>query len=467
MAIFRKSFLVVMLLALAGTLANAQIGFAVPGSASPLNCSAFAGMALLRPEGFTERVGDILITCTGGTALPLGSQVPRTNITLFMSPVNITSRLLDPLSGLSEALLLIDDPGSSLPTGASGLYGPKAPQSLCASMVGCAAFAQLDGSGVYPVASTTAEGGTNAANVYQGYVGAAGDNTVTFWGVPVLPPELAGVQRTFRITNLRVPTVGLAEQQQISAFLSASNFAALPVPAASSLVGQVGPPMTATVDPAPAGGASPFAQCVAPGGATLAAKLHFSERLGTGFKTRVVPLTDVAWASTLPNTGTPGQNIPGNIFYGSESGFILPAATATIGPVTYVAGLADFGTRLKAVFTNIPAGIKVYVSTTNANGYAVPGGTGITPYAVLVAGNQSDEANTDGAVITPLSSGAVPGSDGLTAVPLTPDASGSATAVWEVVNTNPNTLDVTLTFSVYIGYDGVPATHGAARIANE
>ena len=31
----------------------------------------------------------------------------------------------------------------------------------------------------------------------------------------------------------------------------------------------------------------------------------------------------------------------------------------------FVAGLADYGTRLKAVFTNIPTGVSVYVSAAN------------------------------------------------------------------------------------------------------
>ena len=126
-------------------------------------------------------------------------------------------------------------------------------------------------------------------------------------------------------------------------------------------------------------------------------------------------------------------DIPGGGYGGfssnNESGFILPAATGTVGGVTYTAGLADFGTRLKAVFTNIPSGVQLYVSTTNAGSYAVPGGTGTAPYAVLVGSSQSNDASNDGASIAPLTAGTVAGSDGLTAYPLTPDGTGTAAAI--------------------------------------
>jgi uncharacterized repeat protein (TIGR01451 family) len=468
---YRTWFAAAAFLALATGLANAQVGVATGGSGGAFACSAnVAGAPQLRQESYTELLGDIVISCTGGLTMPAGSAIPTTNITVYVfSAVSLTSRFLD-TSGASEALLLVDEPGSGTPTGVAGNYGPKAPQTFCSTAQqqqaggsACGLFVGTDpgtSGGPYQVAVSTSGGSIAAANVYQGKVGDFGAYSVTFYSVPVLPPALHGVSRTYRITNLRIPTAGMAGGSSISAVISTNGPTTLPVGSPSSPVGIIGNAMMATVDPAPPGGASPFSQCVAPQGAALAARVHFTEGFATMFKTRVVPLTNATWASTVPNAGTPGQNIPGGVYGGffsnNESGFILPSATGTVGTVTYTAGLTDFGTRLKAVFTNIPSGVQLYVSTTNASSYSVPGGTGTAPYAVLVGSSQSNDATNDGAVIAPLTAGTVAGSDGLTAYPLTPDGTGTAAAIWEVVNANPGALD-TLTFSVYIGYNGTPA----------
>jgi len=466
---YRKWFAAMAFLALASGLANAQVGVATGGSGQAFACSAnVAGVPQLRQEGYTELLGDIVISCTGGATLPAAAAIPTTNITVYVpNAQSITSREFGSPSGASEALLLIDEPGSGIATGAAGNYGPKAPQTLCSTAQqqqaggsACGAFVGSDpgrSGGPYQVAVSTSGGATAAANVYQGKIGAFGANSVTFYNVPVLPPALAGVSRTYRITNLRAPMAWVASGSLIYAAISTSGGTSLPGAGYALEVGVLGNAMIATVDPAPSGGGSPFSQCAAPQGAALTARVHFTEGFATMFKTRVAPLTNTTWASTVPNIWTPGQNMPGGLYGGfaqnNESGFIFPAATATVGAVTYTAGLADFGTRLKAVFTNIPSGVQLYVSTTNAGSYAVPGGTGTAPYAVLVGGY---DATNDSAVIAPLTAGTVAGSDGLTAYPLTPDATGTAAAVWEVVNANPGAID-TLTFSVYISYNGTPA----------
>jgi hypothetical protein len=79
-----------------------------------------------------------------------------------------------------------------------------------------------------------------------------------------------------------------------------------------------------------------------------------------------------------PTTAVP-QNVPGFI-YNSESGFILPGLTgfSAIGS-TLVAGLADYGTRLKATFNNVPSGVSLYVSTRDVTNEFNT--TNITPYA--------------------------------------------------------------------------------------
>ena len=112
------------------------------GGGSMLACfTSVTVTPALRGEGLSEPTGDIVFSCTGGTAIAQGGYIPSVNITIFYN-TNVTSRIL-PTAGpqasnnTSEALLLIDEPGSGLPG-----YGPSLPQTLCASpLTGCAAAA--------------------------------------------------------------------------------------------------------------------------------------------------------------------------------------------------------------------------------------------------------------------------------------------------------------------------------------
>ena len=464
MADFRRWFTALAVLALMAGLASAQIGTASGSATGPLTCTANAAATpQLRPEGYTELVGDILITCFGGPALVPGAAIPTTNITIYVSPsVPITSRLIG--SG-SEVLLLIDDPGSTLPTGANdgnAGFGPRAAQKLCTSLTGgCPAFVGVDktglGAGTYEVMSGTLPTGpafaasTDVANIYQGVVGALGPHTVTFYGVPVLPPVTSGVSRTFRITNLRIPTVNpLAggAGSPIQVFISTNPSQALPLALASLPVGVIGLPTTYSSNLGPL---NPFAQCT-PQARQLTATLTYREGFATAFKTRVVPFPTTApgtaYSAEAINTGI--QNVPGGTYGGfssnSESGFIYPVSGGT-------AGLADYGTRLKAVFTNIPAGVTLYVSTTSSGPASPIGGSSVVPTAILVATGQTlaTEAGSDGAAFSGGIAATTTGSDGLGAVALSPTAGGVATAVWEITNANPSAPD-SVTFSVYIGY---------------
>ena len=496
---FRRWFIALSVLALMAGLATAQIGtYTAPGSvAGALGCTANAASTpQLRAEGYTELAGDILITCTGGAPPAVGSLVPTTNITVYVQPsLNVTSRLMSTTTQASEALLLIDDPGSTLPTGPIGGWGPKAPQIPCAQLTtgGCTTYAGTAADGVgtlYYVASSSATAPyTPAANVYQGVLNQLGPNTITFYGVPVLPPVTSGISRTYRVTNVRVPTVGLGSQQGISAFISTNPSTILPITQSNLSVGIVAQGL-ATVAPVIT---QVFAQCdTTKNGAYQSAYLTYSEGFATAFKTRVVPLSATTYAAESTNNGiAPSaliQNIPGGLYPGfsqnSESGLIQPLVTSSKG---YTAGLADFGTRLKAVFTNIPAGVTLYVSVTNVAGTSIAaapsaglggiGGQDVShPYAVLV-GTISGDANSDSTTFAPILAGASGTVDGHLgnatytngAYPLTPNASGVAAAVWEVTNSNNGTLE-TLQFAVFIGYVPVGATtanpYGLPQITN-
>ena len=492
MADFRKWFIVLAVIACMAGVASAQVGIATPnGSTSAeLVCSANgAGVPFLRPEGFTELVGDIVITCTGGPAYTVGTVVPTTNITVFTVPtVPITSRLLSASNGASEALLTIDEPGSGEATGATGSYGPNAPQvgcTLTAEFGGptgsCGAVVALDGSGKYEVAVSPGTT-TNAPNVFQGQIGGFGNsnqtNSVTFYNVPVLPPATAGVSRVFRITNVRVPVPGYLSTTPLQVFISTSPSTVLPLVQSTIAVGVVGPQLQVGT-----GKVTTFQQCVPQGPnsntVALSTTLSYTEGFATAFKTRVVPggnTLNIAgtvpgqYAAEQPNTGNPPQNIPGGLYGGfsqnSESGLIFPSFTGTSNGLTATAGLADYGTRLKALFYNLPAGVSLYVSANSVNGTpSVIGGFSTTPYAVLVATSSSAEATPDsfgtggtfGIAGNTNKNGAILSSTGVPVVQLTAQSNNTYEAVWEVTNSNPSAID-NLQFGVYIAYSPTSPT---------
>ena len=110
MVAFRRVITALAVLALFTGFALAQVG----PTGQPLSCTTQVAVTpQLRGEGFTEQTGDITINCTGGSTLAPGSPIPLINITVSYN-ATVTSRLL--ASGTtnvpSEALLLIDEPGS-------------------------------------------------------------------------------------------------------------------------------------------------------------------------------------------------------------------------------------------------------------------------------------------------------------------------------------------------------------------
>jgi len=349
MADFRRWLTVLAVIAVLAFSASAQVGSATGSAGAPLACTASAaGTPTLRPEGYTELVGDILITCTGGGTLTIGAAIPTTNIVVYTTPaVPITSRFLS-ANGASEAVLIIDEAGTTEATGATGGYGPQAPQVPCTYLQqqalggsACPAFVGVDGSGKYQVAVTAAGGATPAANVYQGKLGDFGTvgNAVAFYNVPILPPATGGVQRVYHITNVRIPVPSyFSPTAVIGAFISTSGNQALPLAQTQLNIGVVGPFMKAAVT-----NVASFQQCQ-PETLAVSANLVFTEGFATGFKTRVVPggslngtpgvNTNIQYAAEGTNTSPAIQNIPGGNYGGfsqdSESGFIFRDSPARL-----------------------------------------------------------------------------------------------------------------------------------------
>jgi len=378
--------------------------------------------------------------------------------------------------------LLIDEPGSgiALPTNQQGItaggqgIGPAANQNAClnasntfplqgASPGGCVQVVNNvtvpgTGGGVIPVMSS--QGGGAPANMYLGIVNS---NQVTFQGVPILPPVTAGSTRVFRITNIRANVNGLGGGllngiTQLQASVAISGSTSLPVNNPVVIAGFIQPGLSTAVTSA----GTSFLQCNSVTNANTAL-LRFSENFGTAFKTRVAPIG----VNANGQTGTPTalQNIPGTI-YNSESGFVIPYGVfGTLGGIQTTSaqvGLADYGTRLKAVFSNIPTGVSVFVTTTNVSSLTAattvaPAPTSVSSYAVLVNGETTPDGNGSVPALAPTSSV----NTNTLAVAQVPVVGGSATAVWEVINTNPAALE-TFSFGVYISYtanqnQGTPA----------
>src|SRR5580693_1366921 len=75
---------------------------------SPMQCTISSVPANSRTSGHAELVGDMVLTCNGGTPTPVGQPIPLGTIAIVLD-TPVTSRMLS--SSWSEALLLVDEPG--------------------------------------------------------------------------------------------------------------------------------------------------------------------------------------------------------------------------------------------------------------------------------------------------------------------------------------------------------------------
>jgi hypothetical protein len=429
-------------------------------STDPLSCtSQAAGTPQLRSEGLAEQTGDILITCSGGATLATGTTIPQANIVVQFN-ASVTSRVLNSnVNGYPalDSLLFIDDPQSGLSAPVVN-WGPAAPQNLCANPAsGCVQYVgrvdpytgDAEGGGVNVALDTAgtyyaSAGKAATTNVYQALL--TGPNQITFFGIPVLPPAAVGISRAFRITNVRLNASALGSSfGQAVAFISTNNYSALPISNPSPVVGYVQPGL-GTVSVTAVN--SPYAVCIAQtkGGATWqAATVNIPENFGTAFKTRVVPQTTVADGNLLAGTlqNLTSQFAPGATF-NSESGLIFQ----NLSGQGAVAGLADFGTRLKLKISNLPAGATVYLPTT----VKTAGATGYT-YAGLV----TSETVSDGTSFP--SAGTLDASGGTyAALPST------GIAVYEILGANASLVE-TLQIPVFVTYTKNQVDPGTAKVA--
>ena len=419
MADFRKwlfAFAVVALMLGLQVPANAQFG-----SGPAFACVANAGVPpIVRSEGVTELVGDLILNCTGGTPTPAGNPIPLSNVQIFLN-TNITSRLLNS-SNVSEATLLIDEPFPTgqppVPGGAPSVAGSPQGQYACAAVnsTNCASIGVgptgINNIGVGPIGSNGPYAGTTGRpNVFQGFQN--GVNSVAWLGVPIDAPgtNAAGQlnTRVIRITNVRANACLLGVSStliptQIVMYISVNGSQQVTINNPQQTVAFIQPGLIV------GNRTANFLQCnnlngnflntftgIAAGPTNITA----TEGFASSFKVRNFAQVSSQANGALnllpqgaPNTQIGYQNVPG-FSYNTESGFVAnptngPGATG-FGLGGGAVGLADTGTQLTFSFAGLGAGVNLFVPNTiglfpagTSAGASAVGATGQTGTAVLV-----------------------------------------------------------------------------------
>jgi hypothetical protein len=450
MADFRKSALAVA--SVACFLGITGVASAQQNTLNGITCFANAATPQQdRAEGITELVGDIVLSCTGGTPTLLGTPVPTVNITVALN-TQVTSRLVGGTTNVTESLLMINDPQPG--------FQNLCPATSSVNFACPAAPASVNGTGF-----GGAKGGTqytgSVPNVFQGVLTAA--NQLTFFNVPVDPP---GVQTgsvaptlTLRITNVRANASALGAPTGFSTSTiseSISTSAGIPIANPLQTVGSVftglvsksvtgvsSTASTVTTYGGSSGSAPTLTQCSSRSlsssniSAALVEYVNFSEGFATSTKLR--------YANSLTQESIPGnsQNVEGGLVLNSNP-------TATNGQ--FIGG-ADFATRVKLTFGSIPAGVTIYVpltlpSNTLSNGSA-------TEVMTLTQGESTPFNPTPASAVTNLPTFFY---GGFSAVALT---SGAGVAVYEVTSQQAISQNTIETFSVpvLVTYTASPSTN--------
>lgn len=435
MVAFRKLFPVLALFAL-------FLGLSSTASAQ-LTCVANSGVPpIVRSEGLTELTGDVVIQCSTGTILPAPFLA---NFQIFLN-TNITSRLA---GGLSEALLMIDEPLVSRQVGTATPF--------CVSPDNASNSAGGPGSALAAPACNPATAGVNyqqgTYTVFRAIKSAQGENSVVWPGIPVIPPG-TNETRTFRITNVRanaaqIGTSSTLIPNQVTMFISISASQSLALSGPQQTVAFVQQGLLFDVrNCANSGGvgtAGNFVQCVSQnrdlfndpnrtGGSAAQFGLRFREGFQTAFKKRIE---------------TPAQDasLPGQVF-NTESGFVRSADTVLNS--TQPVGQATQGTRVAARFNNVPAGTRIFVGTTGA----AIAGSSATVAAALVSTDLAGGGSSSGGVSLVSATAAITCVSGSSTVANAAEitiTNGTGLAVWEITTSDPSLVE-TLFFPVAVAF---------------
>jgi len=451
MADFRKSMIVLAAIALL----LATVGTA---SAASMTCTSNAAATQMRAEGQTEKGGDFILTCTGGTPVDPLNNAPVVNITVFLNTTDVTSRILTASDNATEALLMVDEPA-------------EANQKVCTvaneqTNSGPTPSCPVVGFG----ASATDPYASPAYNVFQGqWGGLTARNEIIFSGVPIAAPGTLGGTRTIRITNIRANASEVAiavsgAPSSVTETLGVSNPTVLPITSnnATQTIGLVQLGLITTLgSPAP----SNFPQCVSTilnNG--LAGVINLNKGFGAAFKVRNQATTPTAPAALV------AQDVPGGT-YNTETFFYNPVTIDTV--IGASGGLADAGTRFRIKFSNVPAGVTVavpvdagYCASVTGNCTAIGpvwGQSAPTPapnlYVHLTAGEVgaysalSGDDTTSGSCGTALCSNFYD---------VSLDSTGAGEAVYEVLQANTSSLSEFLSIPFYVSYTANPGSNSPA-----
>ena len=394
--------------------------------------------------------------CTGGDP----NRALTANFQLFLN-TNITSRLLS--GGLSEALLMIDEPGAARLNrdGSASLsttpfcVAPNSRSNSTPTETGTRPTATanvpglpvggLFGDGTVPGCNPTVANQNYQQNTYTIFRGqpataanGAANAAVVWPGIPIVPPG-SNQTRTVRITNIRANAAGVPASTslvptQIFSFLSISASQSLALNNPQQAVAFVLPGLqfdVRTCAGSSSGVPRTWVQCVSepgasntlfnnpssagPFGAQLG--LRFREGFQTAFKTRI----EEAQLNSIPG-----------VVFNTESGFVRATTDGLAG-----VGVADAPTRVAARFTNVPAGTKIFVSTTSVQNDANSDQGSSTASAVLVS---SDASGAGGLALPSTTSLSCTGNPTSAAAEV-PITNGSGMAVWEVTAANSANID--------------------------
>ncbi len=500
MADFRRCLYALALVALLA-------GLTVPASAQTFQCGTnTSNVPLVRAEGFTELLGDILLDCTGGIPTPPGQTVPTVNLTVALDQgVNITSQVTAVLSGVEflEALVIIDEPNSSSnPTRPLLNCGrTEAPDNTAAGVGVCSITGDGNHGGGALGAANTYDGTAASAgnpgghpNVFQGrsfrLIGGA-PNQMVFAGLPIDPPgticpnqsSQPVCHRIIRITNIRgdataVAVVSTTNTRPINASLNSNPFSGLPVDNQSRPI--------ATVQLGLSGGLNApmlsFIQCSSLQSQTQNLVWTFQESFNNVFKPQSLTQTlnngvakpSYAYTGGVGLSGAPNttqgvalnQNVPGAV-YDSESGFVNKFAAAQgdnpANPLTGTAGAGIPFTNAggASISAGLPNGLNVAQAGIATQGTrlwlgfsAIQGGSTVAVPNVINLVNVIGGGTTGVAVLINNTSasgfGGTPAGAGSTTV------AGSGTAgfaVYEVFFANPSALEKA---SITMAVSGAP-----------
>ncbi len=419
MADFRKWLLAFAAAALVlgtGASANAQ-------NTAPFSCTASAANPpLVRAEGVTEEVGDVVLNCTGGNPTPTGTAIPLSNITITLN-TSITDRIYSTTTGLSEALLMIDDP---YPVSPDPNPPPVKSANAAVKQLLCAATGGVGQCGITSTGFTSGIAGGDYDgdatlkhyNVFQGVVTSA--NQISFLGVPIDAPG-STLTLSIRLTNVRGNASQLTVGSQFSLspiqmFIAVNGSQQVVINNPQPIVGYVTPGLITSVTPVT------DEQCIPQ---TSGFTLTFTENFASSFKARVFGDGQAA-------------NVPG-FSYNAESG--LWDTSGALGQ----AGLADHGTRLLIRFSGFPSGVTLSVPAAQ---WPVSGGPTNSGKAYYV---QTDGyGNSSPGPISTSGSGSVT---------VTLDSTGAGWATYEVV-ANDYTATESLTIPVAVAYPTPPTLPG-------